>query len=148
MILFVIVTYRKTHVLKSSNFPLPLIQVIYHAMQSFQLLISSLKWTQIVCIFNAVITGSIIKLITAIHFVKTNQLLTIFQSSKRIKCKHFVKASEFVVPGVFMVVNTLLDTLLIYIHSYIQLLNLVFFRKKQNIYVKDTVRWHHFCTLM
>ena len=78
MILFVFVTYRKTHVLKSSNFPLPLIQVIYYAMQSFQLLISTLKWTQIVCIFNAVTTGSIIKLIIAIHFVKTNQLLTIF----------------------------------------------------------------------
>ena len=109
MILFVFVKNRKTPVVKSSNFPLSLIQIIFHAMQSLQLLISALKQTQMVCIFNAVTTGSIIKLIIAIHFVKTNQLLTVFQSTKRIKRKHFVKASEVVVPGAFVVANTLLD---------------------------------------
>ena len=109
VILFVFAKYRKTPVVKSSNFPLSLIQIIFHAMQSLQLLINTLKQTKIVCIFNAVTTGSIIKLIIAIQFVKTNQLLTIFQSTKRIKRKYFVKASEVVVPGVFVVANTLLD---------------------------------------
>ena len=47
-ILFVFAKYRKTPVVKSSNFPLSLIQIISHAMQSFQLLISTLKQTQIV----------------------------------------------------------------------------------------------------
>ena len=108
-ILFVFAKYRKTPVVKSSNFPVSLTQVILHAMQSFQLLMSTLKQTQIVCVFNAATTGSIIKLLIAIHFVKTNQLLTIFQSTKRIKRKHFVKPSEVVVPGVFVVANTLLD---------------------------------------
>ena len=109
MILFVFAKYRKTPVVKSSNFPLSMIQIIFHAMQSLHLLISTLKQTQIVCIFNAVTLGSIIKLIIAIHFVKINQLLTIFQSTKRIRRKHFVKASEVVVPGAFIVANTLLD---------------------------------------
>ena len=108
-ILFVFAKYRKTPVVKSSNYPLSLIQIIFHAMQSFQFLISILKQIQIVCIFNAVTTGSLIKLIIAIHFIKTNQLLTIFQSTKRIKRKHFVKASEVVVPGVFLMANILLD---------------------------------------
>ena len=98
IILFVFVRYRKTPVVKSSNFPLPLIQIIFHAMQSFQVLISTLKQTQIVCVFNAVTNGIIIKLVIAIHFVKTNQLLTIFQSTKIIRRKHFVKVGEVVVP--------------------------------------------------
>ena len=111
MTLFVFAKYRKTLVVKSSNFPLSMIQIIFHAMQSFQVLISTLKQTQIVCIFNAVTSGSIIKLIIAMHFVKANQLFTIFQSTKRIKPKYFVKASEFVVPGVFVVANALLDVI-------------------------------------
>ena len=98
IILFVFARYRKTPVVKTSNFPLPLTQIIFHAMQSFQVLISTLKQTQIVCAFNAVTTGIIIKLVTAIHFVKTNQLLTIFQSTKIIRCKHFIKVSEVVIP--------------------------------------------------
>ena len=109
MFLFVFVKHRETPVVKSSNFPLSLIQIIFHAMQSLQLLISTLKQTQMVCIFNSVTTGSIVKLVMVIHIVKTNQLLTVFQSTKRIQRKHFVKASEIVVPGVFLVANTLLD---------------------------------------
>ena len=56
-------------------------------MQSLQLLISTLKQTQTVCIFNAVTTGSIIKLVILMHLGKTNQLLTVFQSIKRVKRK-------------------------------------------------------------
>ena len=111
MILFVFAKYRKTPVVKSSNFPLSMIQIIFHAMQSFQLLISTLTQTQIVCIYNAVTSGSTIKLIIAMHFVKANKLLTIFHSTKRTKRKCFVKASEVVVPGVFVVANTLLDVI-------------------------------------
>ena len=75
-------------------------------MQSFQLLISTLKQTQMVCIFNAVTTGSIIKLVILVHLVKTNQLLTVFQSTNRIKRKYFAKANEVAVPGAFIVSNT------------------------------------------
>ena len=72
IILLVFVKDRKTPVVKSPNYPLSLIQIIFHAMQSFQLLISTLKQTQMVCIFNAVTTGSIIKLVILIHLVKKN----------------------------------------------------------------------------
>ena len=67
IILFVFVKYRKTPVVKSSNFPLSLIQIIFHAMQSLQLLISILKQTKMICIFNALTTGIIIKLVILIH---------------------------------------------------------------------------------
>ena len=109
--LLVFVKYRKTPVVKSSNFPLSLIQIIFHAMQSLQLLISTLKQTEMVCIFNGVTTGSIIKLIILVHLVKTNQLLTVFQSTKRIKRKYFAKANEVAVPGIFIAANTLLNTI-------------------------------------
>ena len=69
-------------------------------MQSLQFLISTLKQTEMVCIFNGVTTGSIIKLIILIHLVKINQLLTVFQSTKRIKRKYFAKANEVAVPGI------------------------------------------------
>ena len=75
-------------------------------MQSLQLLISTLKQAQMVCIFNAVTTGHIIKLVILIHLVKTNQLPTVFQSTKRIKRKYFAKANEVAVPGIFITVNT------------------------------------------
>ena len=105
-ILFIFVKYRETRVVKSSNFPLSLIQIIFHAMQSLQLQISTLKQTQTVCIFNVVTTGSIIKLVSLIHLGKTNQLLTVFQSIKRVKRKYFAKANEVAVPGAFIVANT------------------------------------------
>ena len=100
IILFVFVKYRKTPVVKSSNFPLSLIQIIFHAMQSLQLLISILKQTKMICIFNALTTGIIIKLVILIHLIKTNQLLTVFQSTK---------ASEVAVPGIFIAANALLN---------------------------------------
>ena len=109
IILLVFVKYRKTPAVKSSTFPLSLIQIIFHAMQSLQLLISTLKQTEMVCIFNGVTTGSIIKLIILVHLVKTNQLLTVFQSTKRIKRKYFAKANEVAVPGIFIAANTLLN---------------------------------------
>ena len=105
-ILFIFFKYRKTLVVKSSNFPLSLIQIIFHAMQSLQLLISTLKQTQTVCIFNAVTTGNIIKLVILMHLGKTNQLLTVFQSIKRVKRKYFAKAKEVAVPGAFIAANT------------------------------------------
>ena len=111
IILLVFVKDQKTPVVKSSNYPLPLIQIIFHAMQSFQLLISTLKQTQMVCIFNAVTTGSIIKLVILIHLVKTNQLLTVFQSTNRIIRKYFAKASEVAVPGVLIAANSLLNVI-------------------------------------
>ena len=109
IILFVFVKYRKTPVVKSFNFPLSLIQIIFHAMQSLQLLISILKQTKMICIFNALTTGIIIKLVILIHLIKTNQLLTVFQSTKRIKRKYFAKASEVAVPGIFIAANALLN---------------------------------------
>ena len=111
IISLVFVKDRKTPVVKSSKYPLSLIQIIFHAMQSFQLLISTLKQTQMVCIFNAVTTGSIIKLVILVHLVKTNQLLTVFQSTNRIKRKYFAKASEVAVPGVFIAANSLLNVI-------------------------------------
>ena len=105
-ILFVFVKYRKRPAVKSSNFPLSLIQIIFHAMQSLQLLINTLKQTQMVCIVNAITTRSIVKLVILIHLVKTDQLLTVFQSTKRIKRKYLAKAKEVVVPGNFIAGNT------------------------------------------
>ena len=75
-------------------------------MQSLQLLISTLKQTHMVCIFNAVTTGNITKLVTFIHLVKTNQHLTVFQATKRIKRMYFAKASKVAVPAVFITANT------------------------------------------
>ena len=75
-------------------------------MESLQLLISTLKQTQMVCIVNAVTTGSIVKLVILIHLVKTNQLLPVFQSTKRIKRKYLAKANEVAVPGNFIAANT------------------------------------------
>ena len=131
IILFIFVKYRKTPVVKSSNFPLSLIQIVFHAMQSLQLLISTLKQTQAVCIFNAVTTGSIIKLFILIHLVKTNQLLTVFQSTTRVKRKYFAKTNEVAVPGVFIAANTLLN--IIYLVG--TALKFGVFEKRKNICV-------------
>ena len=128
---FILFVFAKTPMVKSFNFSLSLIQIIFHAMQSFQLLISTLKQTQIVCIFNSVTTGSIIKLIIVIHFVKINRLLRIFQSNKIIKRKNFVKASDVVVPAALVAANTLLDV----IHLIYSTFEFGIFEKKQNICV-------------
>ena len=100
-------------------------------MQSLQLLISTLKQTQAVCIFNAVTTGSIIKLFILIHLVKTNQLLTVFQSTTRVKRKYFAKTNEVAVPGVFIAANTLLN--IIYLVG--TALKFGVFEKRKNICV-------------
>ena len=45
----------------------------------------------------------------SVPLIKTNQLLTVFQSTKRIKRKYFAKASEVAVPGIFIAANALLN---------------------------------------
>ena len=71
-------------------------------------------------------TESFKKLVMAINLVKTNQLLPVFQSTKRIKCRNF---SKVVVPGVFVVANTLLDI----IHLVYSTFEFGILRKMQNI---------------
>ena len=98
----IFVRYRNTPVVKSSNIPLTFSQMVLHAGQSCQLLLTLMKQNRTVCLLHSVTSRNFLKIIIAIWMVKINQIISVFQATNKVKRRHFVKPSEIIVPGVFI----------------------------------------------
>ena len=107
--LAIFVRYRNTPVVKSSNIPLTFSQMVLHAGQSCQLLLTLMKQNRTVCLLHSVTSGNFLKLIIAIWMIKTDQILSVFRTTNKVKRRHFVKPSEIAVPGVFITCNILMN---------------------------------------
>ena len=107
--LAVFLRYRNTPVVRSSNALLTFIQIARHVGQSCLLLLMLMIQNRTVCLLHSVTCGNALKLIIAIWMIKTNQILSVFRSTNKVKRRHFVKPSEITVPGVFITCNILVN---------------------------------------
>ena len=107
--LVIFVRYRNTPVVKSSNVPLTFTQIVLHVSQSCQILLTLMKQNRTVCLLHSVTSGNALKLIIAIWMIKTNQILSVFRATSKVKRKRFVKLSEIAVPSIFIICNILMN---------------------------------------
>ena len=101
--------YRNTPVVKSSNVPLTFTQIVLHVSQSCQILLTLMKQNRTVCLLHSVTSGNALKLIIAIWMIKTNQILSVFRATSKVKRKYIVKLSEIAVPIIFITCNILMN---------------------------------------
>ena len=107
--LVVFVRYRNTPVVKSSNTTLTFTQIVLHIGQNCQLLLTLMKQNHSVCLLHSVTSGNALKLIIAIWMIKTNQILSVFRATSKVKRKHFVKLGDIAVPSIFITCNILMN---------------------------------------
>ena len=107
--LIIFVRYRNTPVVKSSNIPLTFTQIVLHFGQSCQLRLTLMKQSRTVCLLHSVTSGNALKLIIAIWMIKTNQILSIFWATSKVKRKHFIKLGDIAVPSIFITCNVLMS---------------------------------------
>ena len=107
--LVIFVRYRNTPVVKSSSVPLTFTQIVLHVSQSCQILLTLMKQNRTVCLLHSVTSGNALKLIIAIWMIKTNQILSVFRATSKVKRKYIVKLSEIAVPIIFITCNILMN---------------------------------------
>ena len=110
--LSVFAIYRDTPVVKASNFLLSVIQLSIHAMLNMHIFISILPQVKIICIGNVIVGGYLLKLVIGIYIIKTNQLLSVFQSKTMLRRTVFLKLREMLIPGMFLTANSFLTLIL------------------------------------
>ena len=107
--LIIFVRYRNTPVVKSSNIPLTFTQIVLHIGQSCQLLLTLMKQNHTVCLLHLFTSGNALKLIIAIWMIKTNQILSVFRATSKVKRKHFIKLGDIAVLSIFITCNILMN---------------------------------------
>ena len=68
-----------------------------------------MKQNRTVCLLHSVTSGNVLKIIIMIWMIKTNQILSIFQATSKVKRRHFVKLSDIAVPNIFITCNILMN---------------------------------------
>ena len=101
--------YRKTPIVRSFNFKLSVIQLLLHLSIISHVLITVFEQKFHVCMLHSLAGGYILKLIMSIYIVKTNQLLTIFNSVTKLKRTQFLQLKELFFPIVYMSLNILVS---------------------------------------
>ena len=107
--LAIFLKYRNTPLVKSFNIPLTLTQIILHIGQSCQLLLPLMKQNRTVCLLHSVTSGNVLKIIIMLWMIKTNQILSVFRATNKVKRRHFVKLSDIVVSSIFITCNILMN---------------------------------------
>ena len=81
-------------------------------MLNMHIFISILPQVKIICIGNVIVGGYLLKLVIGIYIIKTNQLLSVFQSKTMLRRTVFLKLREMLIPGMFLTANSLLTLIL------------------------------------
>ena len=101
--------YRKTPIVKSFNFTLSVIQLLFHLSMISHVLITMCEQRYHICMLHSLAGGYILKLIMSIYIIKTNQLLTVFSSIRKLKRTKFLQLKESFFPIVYMSLNILVS---------------------------------------
>ena len=109
--------FKDTPVVRSSNLKLSVFQMVLHLLMNTQVVLTLLKQIQYVCILHSIMGGYLLRLIMAIYIIKTNQLLTIFQSKTKIDRNVCVKFKEMMFPAIYLTANIFISTLFLAVYS-------------------------------
>ena len=109
--------YKETPIVKSSNIKLSVIQIMLHFVLNIHLAITSLEQTQYMCLAHSIIGGYLLKSIMSVYIIKTNQLLTVFQSTIKVQRSVSLTLKESIFPVAFLTTNILITIIFFTIYS-------------------------------
>ena len=101
----IFIWFRNTPMVKSSNFKLSIFQMLLHLFLSIHINITLLQQERVVCFIHSIMGYYLLKLIMSVYIIKTNQLLTIFQTDVRIDKTVCLTMKEIFFPLIYLAVN-------------------------------------------
>ena len=123
--LVIFLWYKNTPLVKSSNLKLSVFQIILHLIMNIQVMMAILQQMQFICVLHACIWSYLLKIIMSVYIIKTNQLITIFDSMSKIQRNICVRMKEVFFPIVFLTIDTFITvTILIeskIVHSILEI---------------------------
>ena len=115
--LVVFLYHKNTPIVKSSNFMLSVLQITLHATFNIHLAITIFEQHQYICYVQSILGGYLLKIILSIYIIKTNQLLTIFQSNEKIKRNAFLTLKEAAFPVAYIASNMLITFIFLVVYK-------------------------------
>ena len=115
--LLVFLYYKNTPIVRSSNFMLSLLQITLHAAFNIHLAITMFEQHQYICYMQSMLGGYLLKIILSIYIIKTNQLLTVFQSNEKIKRNAFLTLKEAAFPVAYIASNMLITFIFLVVYK-------------------------------
>ena len=103
--LVIFLWYKSTPLVKSSNLKLSVFQITLHLIMNIQIMMAILQQVQFVCVLHACIWSYLLKIIMSVYIIKTNQLITIFNSMSKIQRNICVRMKEVFFPIVFFTID-------------------------------------------
>lgn len=103
--LVIFLWYKNTPLVKSSNLKLSVFQITLHLIMNIQIMMAILQQVQFVCVLHACIWSYLLKIIMSVCIIKTNQLITIFNSMSKIQRNICVRMKEVFFPIVFFTID-------------------------------------------
>ena len=134
----IFIWFRNTPMVKSSNLKLSIFQMLLHLLLNIHIDITLLQQEQVVCFIHSIMGYYLLKLIMSIYIIKTNQLLTIFQTDIRIDKNMCLTMKEIFFPVIYLAVNI-----------FVAIIVLVAFRGDEYglRQVENTVEKHIYCKM-
>ena len=134
----VLMYFRDTPVVRSSNLKLSVFQMVLHLLVNAQVALTFFKQIHYVCIMHSLLGGYLLRLIMAIYIIKTNQLLTIFQSDTKIHRSVCLKFKEIMFPAIYLTANIFISTVFLTVYSKFEY---------GVLEVKSTTLKYNFCSM-
>lgn len=101
----IFIWFRNTPMVKASNLKLSIFQMLLHLFLSIHINITLLQQERVVCFIHSIMGYYLLKLIMSVYIIKTNQLLTIFQTDVRIDKTVCLTMKEIFFPLIYLAVN-------------------------------------------
>ena len=117
--LVVFVYYKSTPIVKSSNMKLSLVQLTLHLFLNIHMATSILQQVNYTYLTHWVLGSYLLKTIKLIYIIKTNQLLTIFQSKVKMKRNACITLKEIYFPITYLSANVF-TTLAVLLHHKLE----------------------------
>lgn len=110
--LLIFLYYKSTPFVKSSNLPLSFIQM-FHLVLNGEFGFTILQQTCNLNLWQSIMGGYALKIVMSIYIIKTNQLITIFQSNTVIKKTVLFRLKEITLPAIYLTSNIFITTILV-----------------------------------
>ena len=117
--LAVFLFYKNTPIVKTSNFRLSVCQIILHLIINIHMAMTILEQNKWLCFTHSIAGGYFLRFIMSVYIIKTNQLLTIFQSSVKIKKTVGLTLKEAAFPVAYNTASIFVDVIYLALyHKY------------------------------
>ena len=113
----IFVWFRNTPMVRSSNLKLSIFQMLLHLSLDIHIVITMFEQQQVVCFIHSIIGYYLLKLIMSVYIIKTNQLLTLFQTDMKIDKNVCLTMKEISFPVTYLAVNIFVALIVLVVYK-------------------------------